>query len=137
MATTKTFQRSRPLLGAPNSRSGRRLGVRRMRPPCWPSAGRERGRPAEQLHGKCGGEGTLNSDDSPLAQGEVMVADDTTFGTEMRGYRKEDVDQAIQKLRADLERVSNDQASALKEIQRLLAVNEDLQAELDETGTPT
>ena len=29
-----------------------------------------------------------------------MAADDTTFGTEMRGYRKDEVDRALQELRA-------------------------------------
>ena len=66
-----------------------------------------------------------------------MAADDTDFGTEMRGYRKEAVDKAIQDLRRELIKANADRAEATKEIKRLAAVAEDLQAELDETGTPT
>ena len=66
-----------------------------------------------------------------------MAADDTDFGTEMRGYRKEEVDKAIQELRRDLIKANADRAESAKEVKRLLAVNEDLQAELDETGSPT
>src|SRR6187431_1251678 len=66
-----------------------------------------------------------------------MAADDTDFGTEMRGYKKDDVDKAIQDLRRELIKANADRADAAKEVKRLLAVNEDLQAELDETGSPT
>jgi cell division septum initiation protein DivIVA len=66
-----------------------------------------------------------------------MAADDTDFGTEMRGYRKEAVDKAIQDLRRELIKANADRAEGAKEIKRLAAVAEDLQAELDETGTPT
>ena len=66
-----------------------------------------------------------------------MAADDTDFGTEMRGYKKDEVDRAIQQLRGELIKANTDRAESAKEVKRLLAVNEDLQAELDETGSPT
>ena len=66
-----------------------------------------------------------------------MAADDTTFGTEMRGYRKDEVDAVLQELRRELNKANTERTEAAKEITRLLAVNEDLQAELDETGSPT
>ncbi|MDZ4046133.1 MAG: DivIVA domain-containing protein, partial [Rhodoglobus sp.] len=66
-----------------------------------------------------------------------MAAGDTEFSTEMRGYRKDEVDAAIQELRRELIKANTDRAEAAKEVKRLLAVNEDLQAELDETGSPT
>ena len=65
-----------------------------------------------------------------------MAADDTTFSTEMRGYRKEEVDSAIQDLRREVIKANTERAESAKEVKRLLAVNEDLQAELDESGSP-
>src|SRR3954466_10543259 len=55
----------------------------------------------------------------------------------MRGYKKDAVDAAIQELRRELIKANADRAEALKEAKRIAAVAEDLQAELDETGTPT
>src|SRR3954466_6647490 len=55
----------------------------------------------------------------------------------MRGYKKDAVDAAIQELRRELIKANADRAEALKEAKRISAVAEDLQAELDETGTPT
>ena len=66
-----------------------------------------------------------------------MAADDAGFGTELRGYKKDEVDQAVGSLRRDLIKANSDRADALKEIKRLQAVSEDLQAELDEVGSPT
>ena len=66
-----------------------------------------------------------------------MAADDTTFGTEMRGYRKDEVDATIKELRREATKAANERTESAKEVKRLLAVNEDLQAELDETGSPT
>jgi len=66
-----------------------------------------------------------------------MTADEADFGTEMRGYKKDEVDRAVLQLRAELMKASTDRSDALKEVKRLLAVNEDLQAELDESGSPT
>ena len=31
-----------------------------------------------------------------------MAVDDTTFGTELRGYKKDEVDKSLQQLRAEL-----------------------------------
>ena len=66
-----------------------------------------------------------------------MPADAPEFGTELRGYRKEEVEKALQSLKRDLIKANADRAESAKEVKRLLAVNEDLQAELDETGSPT
>ena len=66
-----------------------------------------------------------------------MAADDTGFGTELRGYRKDEVDQAVNDLRRELIKANADKADQSKELKRLQAVAEDLQAELDEVGSPT
>ena len=66
-----------------------------------------------------------------------MAGETQDFGTELRGYRKEDVDHAIADLRRELIQANHERAEAAKEIKRVTAVAEDLQAELDETGTPT
>ena len=63
-----------------------------------------------------------------------MAGETTDFGTELRGYRKEEVDRAIADLRAELIQANHDRAESVKEIKRVTAVAEDLQAELDETG---
>ena len=65
------------------------------------------------------------------------MAEESKFGNEMRGYRRDEVDRAVAELRARADRAAAERATAQKEIQRLLAVNEDLQAELDELGRPT
>src|SRR5690606_31200461 len=67
----------------------------------------------------------------------VMAADTSDFGTELRGYKKDEVDRVVQELRRELIQANADRQEAAKEIKRLLAVNEDLQAELDEAGSPT
>jgi len=66
-----------------------------------------------------------------------VAVDDEDFGTELRGYKKEAVDEAMLSLRRELIKANTDRAEALKEAARIAAVAEDLQAELDETGTPT
>ena len=65
-----------------------------------------------------------------------MAAEDA-FSTELRGYKKDEVDQVVQKLRAELAAAQSDKAEQAKEMKRLQAVAEDLQAELDEVGSPT
>ena len=70
-------------------------------------------------------------------EGPELAGDEMDFGTELRGYRKEDVDRAIQDLRRELLQANSERTESAKEIKRLSAVAEDLQAELDETGTPT
>lgn len=66
-----------------------------------------------------------------------MAADDAGFSTELRGYKKDEVDQTVASLRRDLIQANADRAEALKEIKRLQAIADDLQAELDEVGSPT
>lgn len=66
-----------------------------------------------------------------------MAADDAGFGTELRGYKKDEVNSAVNDLRRDLIKANADRAEASKELKRLQAVAEDLQAELDEVGSPT
>ena len=66
-----------------------------------------------------------------------MAADDTAFATELRGYKKDEVDQTVAGLRRDLIKATSDRTDALKVVKRLQALSEDLQAELDEVGSPT
>ncbi|HEY0225222.1 MAG TPA: hypothetical protein VGC05_02270, partial [Mycobacterium sp.] len=66
-----------------------------------------------------------------------MAADDAGFGTELRGYKKDDVDHAVNDLRRELIKANAEKAEQAKEVKRLQAVAEDLQAELDEVGSPT
>ena len=66
-----------------------------------------------------------------------MAADDAGFTTELRGYKKDEVDQTVGALRRDLIKANSDRTEALKEVKRLQALAEDLQAELDEVGSPT
>ncbi|HEY8885560.1 MAG TPA: DivIVA domain-containing protein, partial [Chloroflexota bacterium] len=66
-----------------------------------------------------------------------MATDDETFSTAMRGYNRDEVDSAIQDLRRELIKANHDKAEAAKELKRLGATVEDLQAEIEETGSPT
>lgn len=66
-----------------------------------------------------------------------MATDDEAFSTAMRGYNREEVDNAIQDLRRELIKANSDKADNAKELKRLSAMVADLQAELDETGSPT
>ena len=66
-----------------------------------------------------------------------MAADDAGFTTELRGYKKDEVDQTVGALRRDLIKANSDRTEALKEVKRLQALAEHLQAELDEVGSPT
>ena len=66
-----------------------------------------------------------------------MAADDAGFSLELRGYKRDEVDQAVQQLRRELIKANTDKAETAKEVKRLTATVEDLQAELDETGSPT
>ena len=65
------------------------------------------------------------------------MADEIAFGSEMRGYRRDDVDRAFGDLKRDLVKAMAERTEANKEVKRLLAINDDLQAELDEAGSPT
>ena len=66
-----------------------------------------------------------------------MAGTEFDFGTEMRGYKREDVDKALQDLRRDLIQSNTERAETAKELKRLHAVIDDLQSELDEVGRPT
>ena len=55
----------------------------------------------------------------------------------MRGYNRDEVDNALQDLRRELIKANTDKAENSKEVKRLTAMVADLQAELDETGSPT
>ncbi|MEO8708609.1 MAG: DivIVA domain-containing protein, partial [Lacisediminihabitans sp.] len=66
-----------------------------------------------------------------------MATDDEAFTTAMRGYNRDEVDSAIQDLRRELIKANTDKAEAAKEVKRLTATVEDLQAEIEETGSPT
>jgi DivIVA domain-containing protein len=66
-----------------------------------------------------------------------VATDDEAFSTAMRGYNREEVDNAIQDLRRELIKANSDKAESAKELKRLGAMVADLQAELDETGSPT
>ena len=66
-----------------------------------------------------------------------MANDEAEFGTELRGYRKDEVDRALNDLRRELIKSNTDRAEAAKEIRLLQSRVSDLQGELDEAGTPT
>ncbi len=66
-----------------------------------------------------------------------MADTEYDFGSEMRGYKRDDVDRALQEIRRELIKANTDRAEAAKEVGRLQAVIDDLQAELDEVGRPT
>ena len=66
-----------------------------------------------------------------------MASEDTGFSTELRGYKKDEVDAVVSELRRDLMKANAEKNDQAKEIKRLQAVGEDLQAELDEVGSPT
>ncbi|MCA1943497.1 MAG: DivIVA domain-containing protein, partial [Yonghaparkia sp.] len=66
-----------------------------------------------------------------------MAETEYDFGTEMRGYKREEVDRALQEIRRELIKSNTDRAETAKEVARLQAVVDDLQAELDEVGRPT
>ena len=66
-----------------------------------------------------------------------MANDEAEFGTELGGYRREDVDRSLNDLRRELIKSNNDRADAAKEIRLLQARVSELQGELDVAGTPT
>nr|BFF13531.1 hypothetical protein GCM10025699_48340 [Microbacterium flavescens] len=66
-----------------------------------------------------------------------MAADEAEFGTELRGYRKEEVDRALNDLRRELIKSNADRAEVASELGRMQVRLDDLQSELDEAGTPT
>lgn len=66
-----------------------------------------------------------------------MANDEAEFGTELRGYRRDEVERSLNDLRRELIKSNNDRADAAKEIRLLQARVSELQGELDEAGTPT
>src|SRR5690606_15331584 len=73
----------------------------------------------------------------PHSRGVDVPQDDEAFSSAMRGYNREEVDAAIQSLRRELIKANQDKSEATKEVKRLTATLEDLQAEIEETGRPT
>ena len=66
-----------------------------------------------------------------------MATDEAEFGTELRGYRKEEVDKALGELRRELIKANNDRADAAEQSRQLGQRISDLEAELDEVGAPS
>ena len=66
-----------------------------------------------------------------------MATEDEAFSTALRGYNREEVDSAIKDLRRELIKANADKAENAKEIKRLGSMAADMQAELDELGSPT
>jgi cell division septum initiation protein DivIVA len=66
-----------------------------------------------------------------------VAADETEFGTELRGYRKDDVDRALSDLRRELIKANADRAEMAGSVKHLQTRLDDLQTELEEAGTPT
>ncbi|WP_281535243.1 DivIVA domain-containing protein [Cryobacterium breve] len=66
-----------------------------------------------------------------------MAIDEADFTQVFRGYDKEEVDRAIQGLRRDLIQANSQGTEANKEIKRLTAHIDDLNAEIEEVGSPT
>ena len=66
-----------------------------------------------------------------------MAADEAEFGTELRGYRKDDVDAALGDLRRELIKANADRAEMAGNVKHLQTRLDDLQTELEEAGTPT
>jgi len=66
-----------------------------------------------------------------------VAIDEADFTQVFRGYDKEEVDRAIQGLRRDLIQANSQGTEANKEIKRLTAHIDDLNAEIEEVGSPT
>src|SRR6185437_7056466 len=67
----------------------------------------------------------------------TVATDESNFTQVFRGYDKDEVDKALQELRRELIKSNTQSADALKEIKRLQARIEDLNAEIEEVGSPT
>ena len=61
-----------------------------------------------------------------------MSSDDESFSTAMRGYNRDEVDNAVQGLRRELIKANNDKAEANKEVKRLKATAPPDHGKLDE-----
>ena len=66
-----------------------------------------------------------------------MATDETNFTQVFRGYDKEEVDSALQELRRELIKSNTQAAESAKEVKRLQARIDELNAEIEEVGSPT
>ena len=66
-----------------------------------------------------------------------MATDEADFTQVFRGYDKDEVDKAIQGLRRDLIQANAQSTESAKEVKRLAARIDDLNAEIEEVGSPT
>jgi cell division septum initiation protein DivIVA len=62
------------------------------------------------------------------------LADGSDFSTELRGYKRSEVDEALADLKSELIRASRDRATALEELTQVKAQLEELTAEVDPLG---
>ena len=62
------------------------------------------------------------------------MADGSDFSTELRGYKRSEVDEALADLKSELIRASRDRATALEELTQVKAQLEELTAEVDPLG---
>ena len=66
-----------------------------------------------------------------------MANDEADFTQVFRGYDREEVDKTLQGLRRDLMQANTSSTEAKKEIKRLSTQIDDLNAEIEEVGSPT
>ena len=66
-----------------------------------------------------------------------MASDVADFAQAFRGYDKDEVDKVVQALRRDLIQANTQGVESAKEVKRLTARIDDLNAELEEVGNPT
>ena len=66
-----------------------------------------------------------------------MAVEETEFTQVFRGYDKDEVDKSINGHRRDVIKANNQLAEQAKEHKRLLARIDELNAELEEVGSPT
>ena len=66
-----------------------------------------------------------------------MATDESNFTQVFRGYDKDEVDQAIQDLRRELINSNTQSADQAKELKRLQLRIDELNAEIEEVGSPT
>jgi len=64
----------------------------------------------------------------------ALLADGSDFSTELRGYKRSEVDEALADLKSELIRVSRGRATALEELTQVKVQLEELTAEVDPLG---
>src|SRR6478752_553757 len=78
------------------------------------------------------------SSSRPDISGVTHVAiDESNFTQVFRGYDKDEVDKAVQELRRELIKSNTQAADSTKEIKRLQLRIDELNAEIEEVGSPT